>query len=226
MKKYLKTLLYSTLFLTGFNGYAQGYIIIQDAKGEVVSEHNYVDVQGTAFLNSDWLIGSFTLVNNKLYKDVNLKYDVVQDKIFLRGAKGEQISMLDKVKDFTLNYPTEVEVVNRYFRCGYSNIPGTRADSYFEVLADGKVQLLKRTSKIIQENKEYNSATITKSFYETIKYYLFNEGKATLIKKDKKSILTALNTKQPELETYIKDNKLNLKNDEDLAKLITYYNTL
>ena len=86
--------------------------------------------------------------------------------------------------------------------------------------------MLKRTSKIVQVSKDYNSATSTKSFEEITKYYLYADGKGSAVKKDKKAILLALGNKQAELESYIKDSKLNLKTDEGFAQLITFYNTL
>jgi hypothetical protein len=223
MKNCLTAYLFA-LMLCSLSGYAQ--ITIYDAKGALIPEGNYTNIEGTPYLHSEWLKGMLTLANEKSYNHMRMKYDEVKDKVYVEGANHEMIALVDKVKDFNLEFPVDGTVVNRHFKNGYLNIPGTAADAYFEVLAEGKTSLLKRSSKIIQENKEFNSATITKFFTESIRYYLYTGGRGIQVKKDKKALLAALGNKQTELEAYIKDQKLNLKTDADVVKLIVYYNTL
>lgn len=230
MKHHYKTLLGALLMFSVSTCVAQEFqqtILIQDAKGELVGKRdNYVNVDGTPYLSAEWQLGSFKLPNSKVYKDVSIKYDEVEDKIFIKSGDDGTVALKERAVEFDLAFPEDEKVIQRYFRLGFSGIPETTNSSYFEVLEDGKVKLLKRSSKIIQENKEYNSNILVKSFFHVIKYYLYIDGKGMLIKKDKKSILSALGNKQTELETYIKNNKLNLREDSDAGKLIAYYNTL
>jgi hypothetical protein len=44
------------------------------------------------------------------------------------------------------------------------------------------------------------------------------------VKKDKKSFLSVLADKQVQIEKYADENKLSFKNEEDLSKIINYYN--
>ena len=226
MNFFFKGILCSALITLSIKSYGQQYVVMQDASGQVVSEHNYIDIEGSPYLGTEWFKGNLILANHKTYKDIDLKYDEVKDKVFTKGVNNELIALVDQVTEFSLKYPIMGETTSRTFRLGYPNIAGTTAASYFEVLADGKTQLLKRSVKVVRENKEYNSATITRSFEESIKYYLFSNGNGTLVKNDKKSVLAVLASKQEELERYSKDNKLNLKTDADFTKLIVYYNTL
>ena len=225
MKKYILAFFLSLFMFTSARSYAQQSILIQDPTGNLIMLQKYVDVQGSPFYNPEWITGNITLVNNKVYKNVNMKYDQLKDKVYVKANNGDMILLGEKVKEFTLDYPVLGGVSEKKFRLGYFNIPDATADSYFEVLSDGKTQLLKRSTKIIQENKEYNSASSTKTFVEIVKYYMVTQGNGTQVKKDKKSIFKALD-KQPLLETYSKDNNLNLKLDTDIARLVSYYNTL
>ena len=224
-----KNILASFLFLfifTSTGSYAQQSILLQDPTGNLIMLQQYVDVQGSPFYNPEWVNGNMTLVNNKVYKNVNTKYDQLKDKVYVKANNGDMILLGDKVKEFKLDYPVLGGTSEKKFRLGYYNVPDATAESYFEVLADGKTQLLKRATKIIQENKEYNSASSTKTFVEIVKYYIVTAGNGVQIKNNKKSILNAFADKQPLLESYIKDNNLNLKLDVDIARLVTYYNTL
>jgi hypothetical protein len=225
MKKSLTLLLTGFLTFSAATVFAQGaYFMVYDAKGQVTARNEYVDIQGSPYLDPSWSKGTFTLSNGKIYKDMDIKYDLVKDKMYVKGNNDELVALLDQVRDFSINVPVSGSAVTRHFRTGYTNIPATTNTYYFEVLTEGKTQFLKRSVKSILENKEYNSATVTKSFELNTKYYIYKDGKGTQVKKDKKAILAALGDKQSELETYIKDEKLNLKNDADVVKLIEYYN--
>jgi hypothetical protein len=227
MKKSLTLLLSGFLTFSTASVFAQGaYFMVYDAKGQVTARNEYVDIQGSPYLNPNWSKGTFTLSNGKSYKDMDIKYDLVKDKMYVKGNNDELIALLDQVRDFSINVPASGSTITHHFRTGYTDIPATTSTYYFEVLTDGKTQFLKRSSKNILENKEYNSATVTKSFEEISKYYIYKDGKGVLVKKDKKAILAALGDKQSELETYIKNEKLNFKADADVAKLIGYYNSL
>lgn len=57
-------------------------------------------------------------------------------------------------------------------------------------------------------------------------YYIGKDGLAASIRKDKKNILEVLGNHQAELESYIKERKLNLKNEDHLIRLFAYYNSL
>lgn len=225
MKKKLLAFFLFAFNLTVAYGQAQQNLLLQDA-GNHVMVQKYVDIKGSPFYNADWQTGTLTLMTNKVYKDMSMKYDEVADKVYIKAANDGLILLNDKVKEFALDFsgPNGNEV--KVFRLGYSNIPDASPDSYFEVLIDGKAQLLKKITKIIQENREYNSASSTKTFIDVVKYYIFIQGNGILIKRDKKSILKALSDKQPALETYIKENNLNLKAELDIKKLLVYYNSL
>jgi len=216
--------------LTGFTTVAQQFqqtILIQDARGELVGKRDhYLNVEGSPYLSSEWLTGDLKLPNLKVYKDLSIRYDEVEDLIYLKSGDDDNVMLKERPIEFNLAFPEEEGIIQRHFRLGFTDVPGTTPSSYFEVLEDGKVKLLKRSSKIIQQNKEYNSNITVKSFFHVITYYLYRDGKGIAVKKDKKSIFGALGDKQTELEAYVRNNKLNLKTDAGIEKLVGYYNTL
>ena len=59
------------------------------------------------------------------------------------------------------------------FKNGYPEGVGITHQSYLRILADGKVQLLKKQSKSIAESKDYTSSITNKRFLEVTKYYFF-----------------------------------------------------
>ena len=226
MKTYLKLLLVFLSAITANRSYAQ-FILLKDATGGgIIFNKDYVDINGSPFFKAEWLNGTVTLADARVIKDINVKYDEVVDKPYVRGPQDQTVLLNDKVTEFSMIDNTGSKTVVRKYKNGFTNIPGFTVDSYFEVLADGKVSFLKKKVKVITEDKQYNSAVITKGFFETTKYYIVSNINSTLVKKDKNSVLAALSDKQTELDAFVKANSLNLKDEDDIVKLVDYYNTL
>ena len=199
---------------------------IKDNNGRpITTKSSYTDVQGTPFLSDQWSKGIVKMANGKVF-DMQVKYHEVDDALYFQGKNGETLTFVDPVSEFTITYISDDKRSDLLFRKGFKNIPNSTEESFFEVLSDGTVQLIKRITKSVSESKEYNALTVVKRFDENIKYFILVSGKVIPVKRDKKSILLAIGNKQPELENYIKTNNLNLKNEDDMAKVVRFYNSL
>jgi hypothetical protein len=95
---------------------------------------------------------------------------------------------------------------------------------FFHVLYDGKTKLVNRNAKYLKENREYNSAIITKKVSSSNKYYLIKGDNILMeIKLNKKSVLAALLDKQEDASKFADSEKLDLSRPEDIAKLLSHY---
>lgn len=193
---------------------------IKDTMGRPMETRNYVDVKGSPFLSDEWAEGEVKLQNGNIYTGVSLKYDQMNDVLLFKGTAGQAQTFVEPVVAFKLG--------DQLFRRGYVPVDGAPATAFYEVLTDGKTQLLKRTTKNIFEELPYGSATKVKSFRAKEYYYLSTATNQSLLKlrKDKKTILQALSGQKSALEQYIKEQKLDLKQDAAIAMLVAYYNTL
>ncbi|MBS0031058.1 hypothetical protein ACTJJ0_29130 [Chitinophaga sp. 22321] len=218
-------MLYVLLLFAGLEkATAQGGVYLKGVDGRPFFEKSYVDIQGSPYLQDDWAKGTVEFKDGKAYKDVELKYDQVRDALLFKNEKGEPFEFSKPVKAFSLtNRKDNRQLV---FRNGYNPVKGATADSYYELLADGAMQLLLRKSKKIREDKAYGSATTVRTVEEYVNYYISKNGTPVNIKKSEKAVLEAIGGNSAALEAYIRSNKLNLKNDEDLVKLIVYCNGL
>lgn len=197
----------------------------QYTSGVPVRIKDYTDIQGSPFLNDEWVVGQVKLEEGKIYNDVYLKYNQLEDQIYYRGNDNIVMTFNDLIKEFTFINLKNVSGNNMLFRNGYPSTQNTSGKAYFEVLADGKMQFLKRTIKQILDSKEYNSATTNRNIVESSKYYFFYNGNIIITKRDKKSILSSFPDKQAELSTYVSSNNLNFKDEKDIIKLVDFYNS-
>jgi hypothetical protein len=231
----MKKVIYSTVALTAFlacqyaNTYAQTGMNI-DLRNEQVAiagvNSNGGDV--THYLYDTWTKGSVKQADGKIFTDLDLMFN--QDRsmvIFMSPEKHIAQAFAVPVTEFTIAAPagTENGAIKKFQR-GFSPVDGATAATYFEVLADGNIKLLKRT-----EFKRVNEVAVgdiypTRQIKPFDTYYASSNNVLTKVRREKKAILTILKDKEADVEAYISTNKLSVKDEQDLAKLFKYYNTL
>lgn len=226
IKRELVQLAFTALFCLAFGLSASAqFTHTNNMEARPIHEYNTITMVGSPYMYKDWAKGSLTLKDGSVYKGIDLMYDQVRDAIIFKAKNGEVKELLEPVQEFKIEYIENNQQVERTFRSGY-NGDGVKADAFMEVLANGQVALLKRTSKKIFDRKLYNSATIDREVQESQDYFIAKGDKVVKVKKTKSSLLSAIPDKKNYLEAYIKSNALNLSDDSDMAKLVAYYNTL
>ncbi len=208
---------------------AQQSQILNDNQGKPVMQQGYTDVEGSPYLNANWFPGVVNLAGGKAVT-AKIKYDLVKDELLFQSPRDSMaLAFVTPVKSFSFGVfgVDETSLVPLVFSNGYASIDDQTTASFYQVIADGKVKLLKRYRKVIHSDQAFNSATTTKSFVmRDAVYYLIKDGKIEKFKTSQKTVLAALNDKADKLQTFIKTNKIDFESDKDLAGLFTYYNSL
>jgi hypothetical protein len=100
-------------------------------------------------------------------------------------------------------------------------------DGYFEVLTQGECQLLLRREITYHLVDDLDDGVINDSYILEQTYYLEKPDKpASRIGMNKKSMISAFCDKQDQVEKYIKKNKIRFKTQEDMVRVVDYYNSL
>ncbi|MGF1922770.1 MAG: hypothetical protein ACQUHE_01225 [Bacteroidia bacterium] len=206
------------LFLTS-QGYAQVYNTVNSpSKTAINSRESLASLVGEPYLYKDFkkAFVRFANANTSLYE---VKYDQLADELIVKGEGDQEFAFSDPILEF------KFQESKKTFRSGFAPTSNkTSEKSFYEILFDGNVKYIKRASKVIIEAKEYNGPSI-KKIDESNAYFIVKPGAAPEpVKNNEKSILSVL--AKPELAAYVKTNKLNLKNDEDVAKLLAYNDSL
>ena len=195
---------------------------VYDISGTNWKEKKYVEVNGSPFLSDKWGKGIISLGGNRTVNGLELKLDLIDGSILYKNAAGQIMELAEPVAEFKIEYGEK----ERLFRSGYKLARDNTKNPYLEVLSDGNVKFLKRTAKVIFEEKDYSGKT-SKNINEKISYYIVKDGvNAIPVNRDIKSIATAIGDKEEELKTFVKANNLNLKEDADILKLFEYYHNI
>ena len=225
MKIFLPTTFLFALLFISFNVKAQ---YIHDYQGKGYNEQSYNDVEGNPYLTTGWF-GGIVNFNNGKSASAKLKYDLVKDELLFQNTKDSSAMVfIDPVKSFRFETfkIDETNLVPIVFSNGYPAVDDQTTASFYQVIADGKLKLLKHYKKSIRTDQAFNSASATKTFVLVSFYYLLSDAKITRIKPNQKVVLAAMNDKADKIQVYLKSTKVDYKSDADLFKLFNYYNSL
>lgn len=158
--------------------------------------------------------------DGKTYNHVNGRIDLLTGKFIF--TVNEQ--------DFICTVPAQQIVFDScdsllhgaIFKNDYPFIDKQTDKSFYQLLVEGKATLLKHYEINWQDATPYNSTNITRTYTRSVKYYLYLNKKMYEIKKNNRNLpkLLAIHS------DYIFKKKIDLKKQQDVIQLVTYYNSL
>jgi hypothetical protein len=240
------------LFLIGTTVFAQNNMMQNtkdalNAGGLKVGQHSSTmlygfdtrttDVLGTYYLEQDWSLATVRfypktistpkgIVKLDSLTEVQIKIILFGNDVEFNTPEGVKVISGTLVKGFTLQKPNQLpkNYINTLeFVDNYDKIK----PSFFELLVDGKVKLLEYT-KINIQKPDYVEAFNTGSKDTKItkdKQLYITQGKEVLrLNTNKKEILELMSDKKTEVEAFIKQNNLSVKDRVDLLQIFKFYN--
>lgn len=217
----MKKLLVAALLTVFIALQAQGQVMLIDINGVPYTDRNTVDLGGSPFFNDEFLKGSITLDDKSVFKGIFLRYDLETDQLVYRKSISSN-SMLPngKVIGFTIEQPNGIAA---NFKGVFK---GDDKDGFYQLLLEGNNSLLKKVKKKVVERVEYNSSSKDKTMSTITNYFIQKpSGDIELVKADKKSFIKVFG-KESEINDFISKQNLNLKNESDMVKLVSYINSL
>ncbi|KAA1243702.1 hypothetical protein [Aquimarina sp. RZ0] len=153
-----------------------------------------------------------------------LKYNIYTDAIEL--SIDSQLYELKKTPE------THVVIKNDYYYyCNFKDqLDRIKSGYYVLVELTNNYRIYKKYTLKIDDPEKSKIIKNSSSNAGTIKliktYYLEKNGIINILPTDKKTILITFSDKKKELEKYMKKEKIRLKKEEDLMKLVAKYNAL
>ena len=164
--------------------------------------------KGQLFLNKKWQKGIVTDYQNNQF-NIPVRFRVYQEEM--------QVQHIGKTKALQAQQVKKIEFDNRIFIASNFLINGENFMSFFEVINNGKLQLLSQ-----YETVEKNGICNIKSIFYSKK----GKNPAEKITLKKKYILELMRDYKSEIQSFMKKEKINLKESNDVIKLFKYYNSL
>lgn len=183
----------------------------------------YEGIPGDPYLIPAWKPGVLILTDNSRIDNFLFRYNLyTQQMQFINNADTLAIAIPEEINN--LNIDDRTFIYSQYV-CKNAQKKG-----YFELLEDGHCRLLKRwviLYHIIDEEKpEAEKNNIEDDIFIRTTYYYFKLGDepAKKIPKRQKDILEYFGDKKQDVQKYMKNEGLKIKNEEDLIKIFAFYN--
>ena len=199
-------------------------VSVFDANGRAFTNRNW-DIAGSAFFLDEWKYGSLKLNNNKEYGQLKLRLNLQNNEVhFISTNNVEMAVNKGLIKEITLS--DSIKAATYTFQCGFPAIDQQDQNSFYLLLADGKIKFIKSIRKIISEDKDLISGEIKKEFITYEDYYFFFLNILQRIRKDRNYMLGIMGDKNDKIENFVKVNKLSYKSVDDIKKIVDYYNSI
>lgn len=186
----------------------------------VLSEEN---IQGSPYLNSDFIKGTIFTRSKEKFVNVPLRYNIFNDELEFQIDENtiQAIAtpgMIEKAEfgDYTLVYTN------------YSSL-NKEDKGFLQVLVDGDANLLLKSEVVFREPKgaaAFKEPVPARFIKKTDCYYIQVGDEIPARVRGKKEIIKLFPEHQNEISLFIKEKNIKLKNSESLMELINYYNTL
>jgi hypothetical protein len=182
-----------------------------------VNDNLPANLEGSPYLTDDFRRGMVYMENETPYPAM-MRYNAYQDEMQVQGPNGISTLFLRDNIWAVLNGET--------FKIASYEKGSGAAKGYFVELNQGNTRLLKQYKKVFLEAVPASSSYTQDRpprFEDDITYYLLQEsGPAQEVKLRKKDILNLLSSK--EAESFVKENKLGLKTEQEVLRVLNYLN--
>ncbi|WP_224997617.1 hypothetical protein [Cesiribacter sp. SM1] len=240
MKKYYFQLLIAVYFVCTGSLYAQNAVYV-DGKGvdmntniwgtiQQLDRREYSVENEQQYLDKNWLEGEIFMKTGVNIEGFPLRYDLVNQEIEIKAGSEIKVLPLSKVDSFSLialngknkNYVSSITSHN------YGNAPNPGC---YEKVASADSWSLYKNYTVVLEQPNYNIALNTGSKDAKTKvittYYFSHEDQTIEVVNSVKKF----NEKLPRdihdaTKAYIKENRIKMKNEEDLVKMLSFLNSL
>jgi len=220
------------LYFKGFSQFQfndlNGRIIdFRDLNGRSLLKVYESDIKGYPFINDDWVAAKLTLSNGKQIEPVLIKLNIESNELYFRDSSDKIFVAVDGLvkKVECINYYSK-DSIKYVFKNGYPNVDNQDQKFFYQVLTEGKVELLMKHQKIISSDKNDLTGDVSKEFTEQDKLYVYTNYTTQSFAPYKSFVLSLMRDREKEMSSFIEANKINLKKNKDLILLFNYYNNL
>lgn len=190
-----------------------------------LTEDEFNNIQGSPYASEVFFSGSVYQNDKLVSRNLLLRYNAYSDEVEIKNGEGKgDYGAMFKNSETYAKIREDVYIFVE--KDGSSN-----NGHYFNIVTAGEFfDLYKRTVatfRVPYKGKTSYDTDKPGKFIQTETYYLVSKrGTFYELPTRKSKILKVMSTKEKELKSYIKKNKLDISKEMDLSKLVDYYNSI
>ncbi len=227
MRVILQFFSFICLFTAGaqkpISDFNQTPLFMNDAYGRPIAAKATMDTEGSIFFKDHYQLATVTM-NRKTYLNIPVKINLAENQVLFNYDGIEMAPMLAINK--IAFYDSLTHAPAHIFKTGFPAMQNIQNETLLEVLDSGKVVLLKHVQITSRDERPYNSAVTTRVYKKVPAYYFYFGNKLSEVSRKQENLLMQLQGKTTELEAFVRNNKIKLNKEEDVLKMVRYYNSL
>ncbi|EZH74405.1 hypothetical protein ATO12_11590 [Aquimarina atlantica] len=183
----------------------------------------YDDYDGSIYMKSRYKESSVIDEKSGTF-DAKLKYNIYSDAL----EYSSQSKLYEVVKSPTIHARIDGDY---FYYCEFKNQRGSNRDGYYVLVElTDRYRIYKKFTLKIKDPEKKGPIISGPSEPGTLRmitsYYLEESGVIMELPMNKKEMLAAFNDKENELKDYLKKERIRLRKEEDLIRLVARYNAL
>lgn len=201
------------------------FVEAYNIRGRPFTNPDASNIEGTPLLNQEWGKGTVYFKDGAVAQNIELKFNLEKNELYF-NRDGEMFVFNDPVLSFRMTYSSSAGKKEVHFRSGYPVNGRLLKETFYEVLEDGaKFQLVAYRFSYLADSYRYGGQS-KKVFTENEELYIYDVafGKISKIKRSESSLVEALPDLKDKISTVIRDQKMKLKSNEDIKKIIAELN--
>jgi len=198
-------------------------VLITDGEGVITSGFTTkapeVITKGNVYLFDNWVDKAQLFTKNKKkYIITGLNYNIKSDNFEIK-MPNDSVFILDG------NYIDHLNIKGTVFK--KENVRNN-VDFYEILLKKENISLYKKHKVRLIQGKfnPLDGSQQPNRYYKYFEYYLIKSDQSKKVNLKKKEIVSFLSDKSDDIKNYTKKNKLSYKNEKDVVKILTHYESL
>ncbi len=201
------------------------FVEAYNIRGRPFTNADASNIEGSPLLNQDWGKGTVYFMDGSVAQNIDLKFNLEKNELYF-NREGEMFLFNDPIMSFRMSYSSGSGKKEVHFRSGYPVNGRLLKETFYEVLEDGaKFHFVSYRFTYLADSYRYGGQS-KKAFTENEELYVYDVafGKMIKIKRSESSLVEALSDYKDKITSVIRDNKLKLKTNEDVKKIIAELN--
>ena len=198
----------------------------EDLNGHSLLKKSDPDVSGSPFMRDDWAPAKITLSKGKEIGPLMIKLNIESNELYYLDSAGKEMIAADGIvkKIDCVNFYSK-DSIRYVFKNGYPSIDKQNENFFYQVLAEGKTELLVKKSKYIRTTKNDLTGDVTKDIVDGADMlYVYANNTMQIYRPSKSFVIQLLKDKESAISSYIETHKINFKKTAELVMLFNYYN--
>jgi len=186
-------------------------------------------VIGDTYLSTLWRPSAIQLYkDDRVIEGYDCRYDLQSDALDVKTKEGVKVLEGKRIRSFSWQDSSRLEPVF-FVNASDFKLDGVPLTGFFEVLVDGKAPLLKRITLHLKKadyNVSFDVGSRDDKILKQSQYYVGRENAVTELGSSKKKVLALFGDQAAEMERFLNNNQVSLKQETDLIKVFQHYNSL